>query len=110
MHNGSSRPIRNVAARLEPAPGTGYVPAAAVITPKFRRVSNSDKPVQAGFDHAAAADMAVLRAGLTCGFSFAYPAREYPEARHVARFTDDAGLHWQIDQELHLERLDERDW
>jgi len=28
----------------------------------------------------------------------------------IARFTDDAGLHWQIDQDLHLERLSEREW
>jgi hypothetical protein len=26
------------------------------------------------------------------------------------RFTGDAGLHWQIDHDLHLEKLDNRDW
>jgi len=25
------------------------------------------------------------------------------------RFTDDAGLHWQIDHDLHLEKLEHRD-
>jgi hypothetical protein len=25
------------------------------------------------------------------------------------RFTDDAGLHWQIDHDLHLRKLDNRD-
>jgi len=33
-----------------------------------------------------------------------------PDGRVIARFTDDAGLHWQIDQDLHLERLSEREW
>jgi hypothetical protein len=26
------------------------------------------------------------------------------------RFTDDAGLHWEIDNDLHLKKLDSRDW
>jgi len=28
----------------------------------------------------------------------------------VARFTDDAGLHWQLDDDLHLKQLPGRDW
>jgi hypothetical protein len=29
----------------------------------------------------------------------------------TVRFTDDAGLHWQIDPDLHLKKLnDRRDW
>jgi hypothetical protein len=32
-----------------------------------------------------------------------------PDATMTARFTDDAGLHWQIDHDLHLEKLDSRD-
>jgi hypothetical protein len=36
--------------------------------------------------------------------------REFPDATVVARFTDDAGLHWQINHDLHLERLADRGW
>lgn len=28
----------------------------------------------------------------------------------TARLTDDAGLDWQIDHDLHLAKLDSRDW
>jgi hypothetical protein len=29
----------------------------------------------------------------------------------TARFTDDAGLHWQVDPDLHVEKLPDRsDW
>ena len=28
----------------------------------------------------------------------------------AARFTDDAGLPWQLDDDLRLEKLDHRDW
>ena len=37
---------------------------------------------------------------LTCG---------HPGAHITARFTDDARLYWQIDHDLHLEKLDSRD-
>jgi hypothetical protein len=33
-----------------------------------------------------------------------------PEGRMTARFTDDAGMHWQIDPDLHLGKLNSRDW
>lgn len=46
------------------------------------------------------------RAGFECGF----PHTAWPDGRLFVRFTDDAGLHWQLDQEHHLERLNERDW
>jgi hypothetical protein len=35
--------------------------------------------------------------------------KQHPEARMTVRFTDDADLHWQIDQDLHLKPLDNRD-
>ena len=28
----------------------------------------------------------------------------------AVRFTDDAGLHWEIDRDQHLKRLADRDW
>lgn len=43
------------------------------------------------------------------GFVFAADLSRYPQARMIARFTDDAGLHWQIKHDLHLEPLADRD-
>jgi hypothetical protein len=54
--------------------------------------------------------MPVLRAGHTAGFVWAFTVDRYPEILPTVRFTDDAGLHWQINADLHLERLTERDW
>jgi hypothetical protein len=33
-----------------------------------------------------------------------------PEGQAVVRFTDDEGLHWQLGQDLHLQKLAARDW
>jgi len=54
---------------------------------------------------------AVVRAGQTCAFSFNCDPRSCPNATAAVRFTDDAGLHWQINHDLHLAELDKRtDW
>jgi hypothetical protein len=45
----------------------------------------------------------VLRAGGHAGFRITEPAG--PGQRALVQFVDDAGLHWQLDNELHLERL-----
>ena len=51
----------------------------------------------------------LIRAGSQYGFLLRFDIEKNPDARIAARFTDDAGLHWQIDQDLHLESLDKRD-
>lgn len=43
------------------------------------------------------------------GFLFASTQADFPDARVTARFTDDAGLHWRLGTDLHLELLDSRD-
>ena len=54
--------------------------------------------------------MPVLRAGHTAGFVWSFTAAQYPRLLAWIRFTDDAGLHWEIDTALHLEKLKRRDW
>ena len=44
------------------------------------------------------------------GFVFDVKVHRVSFANELVRFTDDAGLHWQIDRDLHLEPLAERDW
>jgi hypothetical protein len=48
--------------------------------------------------------------GEAYGFVFEITAHRALMDSEVVRFTDDAGLHWQIDHDLHLERLSDRDW
>jgi hypothetical protein len=54
----------------------------------------------------------VMRRGSTHGFE--YRLTDHPNEGAgwsiVTRFTDDAGLCWQIDPDLHLHKLDQRDW
>ncbi len=99
--NGSGRPIRDVVCRIKPHPVRGYDWEAAVVAelagrPPFRN------PRQAG-------QAPLIRAGQTFGFRFPFPFGDHPDARMKVRFTDDAGLHWQIDHDLHLEKLEHRD-
>jgi hypothetical protein len=52
----------------------------------------------------------VLRADQTAVFVWSFTAALYPRFISWVRFTDDAGLHWEIDISLHLKKLDFRDW
>lgn len=54
--------------------------------------------------------MPVLRAGQTAAFIWGFTTALYPRLISWVRFTDDAGLHWEIDTSLHLEKLAKRDW
>ncbi len=71
---------------------------------------NSGATAETFVFHANADTMRVLRSGHTAGFVWTFTLARYPEIVPTARFTDDAGLHWQIDADLHLEKLAERDW
>jgi hypothetical protein len=53
-----------------------------------------------------ASEVRVIRAGDSFGFMFpiACPADDY-ETRRIVRFTDDTGLTWQIDEDLHLKKM-----
>jgi hypothetical protein len=100
--NSSRRPIREVAARIEPQPGT------PLVAPWQLRLASTDQPAGG---YVPGTGVPVLRKSVTVGFVFIKPFRQHPQARILVRFTDDAGLHWQIDENLHLSRLgDERDW
>jgi hypothetical protein len=47
-----------------------------------------------------------VRSKVTSCFEFPVTPHEQPKVRATARFTDYVGLHWQIDPDLHLEKLD----
>jgi hypothetical protein len=111
--NGSPRPIRNIAGRIEAGPGS--TPQQAALADVY-----ADFPPSA-LAHPAAGRrtlikpperpaVPLIRAGDMGALVFPVGARKNPDARITVRFTDDAGLHWQIDHDLHLEKLDNRDW
>ncbi len=102
--NGSRRPIRNVAARRDAGSGEGPRPAS-----RFGEYYDGEYINVAEGSH-----IDVVRAGNKVGFPF--PAlmpgvvEHTAETKIEARFTDDAGLHWHIDNELHLRQIKRRDW
>ena len=59
---------------------------------------------------ARASTMPVLRAGYKAAFAWGFTAAQYPNLLVWVRFTDDAGLRWEISTDLHLEKLTGRDW
>jgi hypothetical protein len=107
VHNGSARPVRNVACRIEPSPGDSLVKAGCV----GRLVDFHAAPGSRFLaDQAAEPAVRLVRADATVEFILPVEAEAYPKARLTVRFTDDAGLDWQIDPDLHLGKLDGRDW
>jgi hypothetical protein len=112
--NASRRPIRDIACRIEAMPGSGLQQArlaglyseAPVAISSGRGMSSRTflDPVESSL-------IPLMRAGDRGAFIFAVGGQQYPEARITVRFTDDAGLHWQLGHDLHLETLDHRgDW
>ena len=58
-------------------------------------------------DRSAENKVAIVRINHSYGFAFSVGVRnEYPMAEVTVRFTDDVGLHWQLDQAA-LKKLDE---
>jgi hypothetical protein len=52
----------------------------------------------------------VLKAGDHVAFVWGLATAQWPRLVPLVRFTDDAGLHWEIDRDLHLQKLNSRDW
>jgi hypothetical protein len=103
VRNDSARPIRNVACQIEAEPG-GALQAAQQVGLFVSYSSGAG-----GLPLSDGTHMPLVRAGQTAGFVFGVDDKQHPGARITARFTDDAGLPWQIDPDLHLKKLDDRD-
>jgi hypothetical protein len=110
--NGSHRPVRDVACRIKPtedrdaqlARTLGVLADWKLGGEVARRIMIN--PIEAEDGRS----VPLVRAGITVAFSFVIGRREFPDATVTARFTDDAGLHWQVGHDLHLEKLADRDW
>jgi hypothetical protein len=105
--NGSHRPIRDVACRLYTEPGDEACEPKAIA-----QIAESDGRSledSAVLDQTGATEFRLIAAGDDAAFVFNIIADVFVEDRLTLRFTDDAGLHWQIDHDLHLKKLDSRD-
>jgi hypothetical protein len=107
--NGSARPIRHVVARLlTPQNGETHLAEAVAIQRQSTATSLVPDIYHYLDDYQVADEIKLLCAEGTRAFIF--PVDATHEALVTLRFTDDAGLHWQVDNDLHLEPLDSRDW
>jgi hypothetical protein len=112
--NGSRRPIRNVTGKIEAAPGTPLKQAVLAgiwsdLPPSALAFSST--PTRSLINPPERPDIPLIRSGHTGALIFPIGFSLSEDARMTIRFTDDAGLHWQIDHDLHLEKLDNRaDW
>lgn len=111
--NGSSRPIREVACKIEVIQTdekTRHEKLAEVYGEIMTVALGSNATAERFVPQARASTMPVLRAGHTAGFVWGFAAAQYPRLLSWVRFTDDAGLYWEITTDLHLEKLARRDW
>ena len=106
--NDSERPIRDAASRIQLIQGGPLLSGARIgelipmVTAQGGRVFQ---------DRSIENKVAVIRSSHSYGFAFSAGVDEHPAAQVTVRFTDDVGLHWQLDQDLHLKKLDNRnDW
>ena len=105
--NNSDRPVRDVASQIEvvEVDQTTRQRKAADVYGEIGKSMREPFKAQ-GRDRS----MPVLRARHTAEFVWSFTAAQYPRLLLWVRFTDDAGLHWEIDTSLHLQQLKHRDW
>lgn len=108
--NESARPIRNVVCRLrEDQLGEHCTVTWAGRIVRIPRDGRSP-PIELSADKVQGERVSLIRRGETWGFVFPIDAVDGQEIPALLRFTDDAGLHWQVNNDLHLEQLGSRDW
>ena len=108
VSNVSRRRILNVECGVEASRGAGLGVSADMIGTLDTEADISSKRVVLR-SVLEGARIPVIRPGGQGGFLVPFDFRPQPLAPHAVRFTDDAGLHWQIDQDVHLRQLNNRD-
>jgi hypothetical protein len=116
------RPIRNVACRIQQtrkgvmnvAVRSGKlieVPPTLEERATFKAIHGREpEPSDQLVEDTENGQVPFVRAGERAAFIFKSEVGKHPGARITGRFTDDAGLHWQIDPDLSLTKLDSRNW
>jgi hypothetical protein len=110
VRNGSRRPIRDAVCRIQPHPAQDFDWGAQGVG-ELVNVGMGSNANALVFKAPKLGDrVPLIRAGESFGFKTSIPAADHGAARMKIRFTDDAGMHWDVDPDLHLEKLDARDW
>ena len=108
--NGSHRPIRDIACRLYTLQDDKLYKSEYIgLAPPIERSDSISLKDSLEIDETLPAKMRLLRAGDIAAFIFNLIVNPDLDEILTLRFTDDAGLHWQIDHDLHLQKLDNRD-
>jgi hypothetical protein len=112
VENESRRPVRHVVCRISPGVPGDLMHEAAMVGWMVNRppglMPQRDPQYDVLEGQAQDTKVSLIRAGDRAAFVFAYEVSQYPGLMTL-RFTDDARLHWQIDPDLHLQKLDSRD-
>ena len=113
VENRSPRPIRNVVCRIKPSarpPGDhdGYEWEAEAVAQLVPVELPRDTEIFADPD--AIGRVRVIPSNRKYGFKFPFPTKGHECAEFKVRFEDDTDLLWEIDNDLHLQKLDSRDW
>jgi hypothetical protein len=102
--NESQRPIRNVTALIEPEPGKHpYPPTQVVLTAVGQGGQRHER------DRRDDSSIPLVRPRVIVTFTFPV-TDQFTEPRVTVKFTDDAGLHWEIDEDLRLRNVGRRWW
>lgn len=104
VRNGSRRPIRRVRCEVQPLEGK---------PPIFALIGSADAHAEPDrlhdftvYNPSPGFRANLMAAGELRAFVFDYDV--LGGLFYTAEFTDDAGLHWRIDQDLHLQKLERR--
>jgi hypothetical protein len=103
--NGSKRPVREVVCKIEAIEKNETIrqkKAADVVGEMVPYVLGPGAKAETFVPQVRASTMPVLRAGHTGGFVWGFTSAQYPRLLSWVRFTDDAGLHWEVTTDLHL--------
>jgi hypothetical protein len=109
--NGFRRPISNVACQLDRGHGRMLRPERVNEMAYYAASGLPAGPVPAREGVTENWRVANIRPGRQFIYVFGVSRNVDPTYLLLVRFTDDAGLHWELDHHLHLMRLDDRsDW
>jgi hypothetical protein len=106
----SKRPIHSVACKLQRSATSGDQEPRRLADAVSELGPSTPEHQEATFKPGGPS-LAVIKAGASGGFIWS--SGDMPDSQGSqfwVRFTDDAGLHWEIDTDLHLEKLPKRDW
>jgi hypothetical protein len=110
VRNASQRPVRDVVCRIHPHPAEDFEFGAQGVG-QLMNIGMDTRANVPTFASPRLGDMVpLIRRDAACGFKTSITVHDHGVARMMVRFTDDAGLHWEIDPDLHLKKLDHRDW